>query len=156
MEPSHQCCNGPRTRKTPARALEAAKGITEGTTEAPGIVRSSLVHSSWYGPVNHPAYSPFGAFPRGACERETAYHDILTCYSFLPNGLLITIETFRRVLHGSAGNPVGDIHTARICLVKRSVLVVDDEEDIRELVGHRLLKEGYQVASVASGEQASR
>jgi two-component system alkaline phosphatase synthesis response regulator PhoP len=39
-------------------------------------------------------------------------------------------------------------------MVKRSILVVEDEEDIRELVSYTLLKEGYQVASVASGEEA--
>lgn len=39
-------------------------------------------------------------------------------------------------------------------VVKRSVLVVEDEEDIRELVSYTLLKEGYQVTSVASGEEA--
>jgi two-component system phosphate regulon response regulator PhoB len=33
-------------------------------------------------------------------------------------------------------------------------LIVEDEEDIRELVSYHLLKEGYQVASVASGEEA--
>jgi len=38
--------------------------------------------------------------------------------------------------------------------VTRSVLVVEDEEDIRELVSYTLLKEGYQVAGVASGEEA--
>jgi len=37
---------------------------------------------------------------------------------------------------------------------KPSVLVVEDEEDIRELVSYNLLREGYQVASVASGEAA--
>jgi two-component system phosphate regulon response regulator PhoB len=39
-------------------------------------------------------------------------------------------------------------------MMKKSVLIVEDEEDIRELVSHHLLKEGYQVASVASGEEA--
>ena len=43
---------------------------------------------------------------------------------------------------------------SRVCMAKRSVLVVEDEEDIRELVSYTLLKEGYQVASVASGEEA--
>ena len=38
--------------------------------------------------------------------------------------------------------------------MKKSVLVVEDDEDIRELVSYHLLKEGYQVASVASGEEA--
>jgi len=38
--------------------------------------------------------------------------------------------------------------------VTRSVLVVEDEQDIRELVSYTLLKEGYQVAGVASGEEA--
>jgi two-component system, OmpR family, alkaline phosphatase synthesis response regulator PhoP len=38
--------------------------------------------------------------------------------------------------------------------MKKSVLVVEDDEDIRELVSYHLLKEGYQVASVASGEDA--
>ncbi|MCE5269368.1 MAG: response regulator transcription factor [Planctomycetaceae bacterium] len=39
-------------------------------------------------------------------------------------------------------------------MLKQSVLVVEDDEDIRELVSYNLLKEGYQVASVASGEDA--
>jgi two-component system, OmpR family, alkaline phosphatase synthesis response regulator PhoP len=39
-------------------------------------------------------------------------------------------------------------------VVKKSVLVVEDEDDIRELVSYHLLKEGYQVAGVASGEDA--
>ena len=39
-------------------------------------------------------------------------------------------------------------------MVKQSVLVVEDEEDIRELVSYNLLKEGYQVAGVSSGEDA--
>ena len=39
-------------------------------------------------------------------------------------------------------------------MVRQAVLVVEDEEDIRELVSYNLLKEGYQVAGVASGEDA--
>lgn len=35
----------------------------------------------------------------------------------------------------------------------QSILVIEDEEDIRELVSYNLLKEGYQVASTASGEE---
>ena len=38
--------------------------------------------------------------------------------------------------------------------MKPSVLVVEDEDDIRELVSYSLLKEGYQIACVASGEEA--
>ena len=37
---------------------------------------------------------------------------------------------------------------------KPSLLVVEDEDDIRELVSYNLLREGYQVASVVSGEEA--
>jgi two-component system phosphate regulon response regulator PhoB len=39
-------------------------------------------------------------------------------------------------------------------MINKSILVVEDEEDIRELVSYNLLKEGYQVAGVASGEDA--
>jgi two-component system phosphate regulon response regulator PhoB len=39
-------------------------------------------------------------------------------------------------------------------MIKPSVLIVEDEGDIRELVSYNLLKEGYQVAGVASGEEA--
>jgi two-component system, OmpR family, alkaline phosphatase synthesis response regulator PhoP len=39
-------------------------------------------------------------------------------------------------------------------MLKQSVLVVEDEEDIRELVSYNLHREGYQVAGVASGEDA--
>jgi two-component system phosphate regulon response regulator PhoB len=38
--------------------------------------------------------------------------------------------------------------------MKKYVLIVEDEEDIRELVSYHLLKEGFQVAGVASGEEA--
>lgn len=37
-----------------------------------------------------------------------------------------------------------------------SVLVVEDEDDIRELVSYNLTREGYQVTGVASGEEALR
>ena len=37
---------------------------------------------------------------------------------------------------------------------KEKILVVDDEEDILELVKYNLAKEGYQVVSALSGEQA--
>jgi two-component system, OmpR family, alkaline phosphatase synthesis response regulator PhoP len=36
------------------------------------------------------------------------------------------------------------------------ILVVEDEHDIRELLSHHLLKEGYRVAGAASGEDALR
>ena len=39
---------------------------------------------------------------------------------------------------------------------KKHVLVVEDEEDILELVGYNLAKEGYQVTKAASGEEALR
>lgn len=39
-------------------------------------------------------------------------------------------------------------------MIKQTILVVEDDEDIRELVSYNLLKEGYQVAGVASGEDA--
>jgi two-component system phosphate regulon response regulator PhoB len=39
-------------------------------------------------------------------------------------------------------------------MLKKKILVVDDEEDILELVRYNLAKEGYQVACVTSGEQA--
>ena len=39
-------------------------------------------------------------------------------------------------------------------MMKQSILVVEDEEDIRELVSYNILKEGYQVTGVASGEDA--
>lgn len=41
-------------------------------------------------------------------------------------------------------------------MVNPSVLIVEDEEDIRELVSYNLLKEGYQVTGVATGEEALR
>ena len=41
-----------------------------------------------------------------------------------------------------------------LAMIKKSVLVVEDEENIRELVSYHLLKDGYQVAGVASGEEA--
>jgi two-component system, OmpR family, alkaline phosphatase synthesis response regulator PhoP len=47
-----------------------------------------------------------------------------------------------------------DTDSSSTRMMKRSILVVEDEEDIRELVSYTLLKDGYQVASVASGEEA--
>ncbi|GBD93261.1 transcriptional regulatory protein YycF [bacterium BMS3Abin05] len=41
-------------------------------------------------------------------------------------------------------------------MARKRVLVVDDEEDILELIGHNLKKEGYDVQSVATGEEALR
>jgi len=39
-------------------------------------------------------------------------------------------------------------------IVRSSILIVEDEADIRELVSFNLLREGHQVASVSSGEEA--
>lgn len=39
-------------------------------------------------------------------------------------------------------------------MLKESILIVEDEEDIRELISYNLLKEGYQVAGVGTGEEA--
>jgi len=38
----------------------------------------------------------------------------------------------------------------------KTILVVDDEQDIRELIRYNLAKEGYRVECVASGEEALR
>ena len=43
---------------------------------------------------------------------------------------------------------------AKARTMKRSVLIVEDEEDIRELLSYTMLREGFQVASVTSGEEA--
>jgi len=37
---------------------------------------------------------------------------------------------------------------------KKSIFVVDDEEDILELIGHHLTREGFQVMTAANGENA--
>lgn len=39
-------------------------------------------------------------------------------------------------------------------MAKTSILVVDDEEDIRELVGFNLAKEGYELLFASTGEKA--
>ena len=39
-------------------------------------------------------------------------------------------------------------------MARESILIVDDEEDIQELVRYNLAKEGYKVQSVGSGEAA--
>jgi two-component system alkaline phosphatase synthesis response regulator PhoP len=39
-------------------------------------------------------------------------------------------------------------------VAKETILVVDDEEDILELIRYNLAREGYQVAGAASGEEA--
>ncbi len=40
--------------------------------------------------------------------------------------------------------------------MKESILVVDDEDDIRELIEYNLSKAGYRVTCVASGEEAMK
>ena len=40
-----------------------------------------------------------------------------------------------------------------VSMAKESVLVVDDEEDILELVTYNLAKEGYQVSAASTGEE---
>ena len=44
----------------------------------------------------------------------------------------------------------------RASIMKRSVLIVEDEEDIRELLSYTLIREGYQVAAVASARKRWR
>jgi two-component system phosphate regulon response regulator PhoB len=39
-------------------------------------------------------------------------------------------------------------------MAKEQILVVDDEEDLLELIGYNLSKEGYRVSSAMSGEEA--
>ena len=39
-------------------------------------------------------------------------------------------------------------------MAKESILVVEDEDDIRELLRYNLVKEGYRVTGSASGEEA--
>lgn len=39
-------------------------------------------------------------------------------------------------------------------MAKDCILVVEDEDDIREMIGYNLLKAGYQVSAAASGEEA--
>ena len=41
-------------------------------------------------------------------------------------------------------------------MAKESILVVEDEDDIRELLRYNLAKEGYQVTCSASGEEAMK
>jgi two-component system phosphate regulon response regulator PhoB len=41
-------------------------------------------------------------------------------------------------------------------MAKEKILIVEDEEDIRELVHYNLLKEGYRLEGVTSGEDALR
>jgi len=49
-----------------------------------------------------------------------------------------------------ASRPPGEPSAA----IPPSILVVEDEQDIRELISYNLLKEGYRVVGVASGEEA--
>ena len=46
--------------------------------------------------------------------------------------------------------------TKRIDMSSEKILIVDDEEDIRELVAYNLAREGYQTIRAASGEAALR
>ena len=53
-----------------------------------------------------------------------------------------------------AASPLSSADSAAAGTIPPSILVVEDEEDIRELISYNLLKEGFQVASVALGEEA--
>ena len=47
-----------------------------------------------------------------------------------------------------------DVDRAVKLMAKETILVVEDEEDIRELLKYNLEKEGYQVFGAATGEEA--
>jgi two-component system, OmpR family, alkaline phosphatase synthesis response regulator PhoP len=47
-----------------------------------------------------------------------------------------------------------DVDGAVKLMAKATILVVEDEEDIRELLKYNLAKEGYQVFGAATGEEA--
>jgi len=47
-------------------------------------------------------------------------------------------------------------HAERALMAKETILVVDDEDDIRELLKYNLEREGYTVTAVATGEDALR
>ncbi len=47
-----------------------------------------------------------------------------------------------------------DVDGAVKLMAKETILVVEDEEDIRELLKYNLEKEGYQVFGAATGEEA--
>ena len=57
-----------------------------------------------------------------------------------------------RVIEYNANN--AQIEEERLGMAAKSVLVVDDEEDILELLEYNLAKEGYRVLRVTSGEKA--
>ena len=46
-----------------------------------------------------------------------------------------------------------DVDGAVKLMAKETILVVEDEEDIRELLKYNLEKEGYQVFGAATGEE---
>jgi len=52
--------------------------------------------------------------------------------------------------------PIAELAERGIRLGGESVLVVEDEADIRELICYNLAKDGYHTTSVASGEEALR
>ena len=47
--------------------------------------------------------------------------------------------------HNMAGMDTSGEFLPGVRMVKRTVLVVEDEEDIRELISYTLLKEGYRL-----------
>ena len=49
-----------------------------------------------------------------------------------------------------------DVDGAVKLMAKETILVVEDEEDIRELLKYNLEKEGYQVFGAATGEEGLR
>ena len=105
--------------------------------------RPRLQHSRQRAPRNprpnmHGVYnSPTSGFRRA--KFDVLAHALLIMDRYIGNGVAPTIEIHKRGRRG---------------MIQPSVLVVEDEEDIRELVSYNLLKEGYQVAGVASGEEA--
>ena len=55
-----------------------------------------------------------------------------------------------------AASPLSSADSAAAGTIPPSILVVEDDQDIRELVSYNLLKEGYRVTGVSSGEEALR
>jgi len=52
------------------------------------------------------------------------------------------------------GSSEGRVVANRGAVLKHSILIVEDEVDIREMVGYNLSKEGYEIVGVGSGEEA--
>ena len=93
------------------------------------------------------------------CKRCTLVnHILIACLSFrkkqIPENLKFERSLPFPAIRGKFNKSVNFSPIGERTMAKGTILAVDDEEDILELVRYNLVKEGYQVICAETGEQA--